>query len=189
LNNKLKRTFIAIDIPLEDSIVKQINKLKAEFINEKIKWIKAHQFHITIQFLGNVEDTDISKINESLGKVTAGFGDFSIELEEFGVFKNIKNPRILWIGFRPCDELIKLKNAIEDEMTRFGFEKSDKPFSPHLTIARIKVLRQREKLKELIDSYSGKIIQLVNVGEIILYESMLKPDGPEYNIIKKHSLK
>ncbi len=185
----MKRTFIAIDIPLEESIVKQINKLKAEFANEKIKWIKAHQYHITIQFLGNVEDADISPINESLGKVTEGFGEFPLQLEEFGVFRNLRNPGILWIGFRPCDELAKLKNAIEDEMTGFGFEKSDKPFSPHLTIARIKAFRQKEKLKELIDRYSGKTLQLVHVGEIILYESILKPDGPEYKVIKKHSLK
>jgi len=185
----LKRIFIAIDIPLESGIVEQINQLKSEFINEKIKWVKPHQYHITIQFLGKVENSDILHINESLDKVTGSFPGFSLELTEFGVFKNLKNPRVLWIGFRPCEELIILKNTVEDEMTKFGFEKSDKYFSPHLTIARIKTLRQSEKLKELINSYNGIILQVVEVGEIILYESILKPEGPEYNVIKRHSLR
>jgi len=185
----LKRTFIAIDIPLESGIVEQINKLKSEFIDEKIKWVRPHQHHITIQFLGNVQNSDILHISESLDKVTGNFPAFSLELTEFGVFKNLKNPRVLWIGFRPCEQLVKLKNAVEDEMSRFGFEKSDKSFSPHLTIARIKTLRQSGKLKELIDRYSGIILQVIEVGEIILYESILKPEGPEYNVIKKHSLK
>jgi len=185
----LKRTFIAIDIPLESDIVEQINKLKSEFKDEKIKWVRPYQYHITIQFLGNVGNSVILNINESLDKITSNFPGFSLELTEFGVFKNLKNPRVLWIGFRPCEQLVKLKDAIEDKMTMFGFEKSDKYFSPHLTIARIKTLRQSEKLKELIDRYSGKILQIIEVVEIILYESMLKPEGPEYTIIKKHSLK
>lgn len=185
----MKRVFIAIDIPLESGVVKQINTLKSEFINEKIKWVKPHQYHITIQFLGNVENSDILHINESLVKVTGNLSGFSLELTEFGVFKNFKNPRVLWIGFKPCEELVKLKNAVEEEMTKFGFEKSDKSFSPHLTIARIKTLRQGEKLKELINSYNGITLQIVEVEEIILYESILKPEGPEYKVIKRHPLR
>ena len=185
----MKRIFIAIDIPLESDIVGQINRLKSEFADEKIKWVKTHQYHITVQFLGNVENSDVLHINESLDIVTGDFPGFSLELTEFGVFKNLRNPRILWIGFKPCEQLVKLKNAVEDEMTKFGFEKSDKPFSPHLTIARIKTLNQAEKLKELIDRFRGTILQVIEVGEIILYESILKPEGPEYEVIKKHSLK
>lgn len=185
----MKRTFIAIDIPLESGIVEQINKLKSEFTDEKIKWVKPHQYHITLQFLGNVEESDILHIKESLDKITGNFPGFSLELTEFGVFKNLNNPRVLWIGFRPCEQLVKLKNAIEDEMTKFGFEKSDKAFSPHLTIARIKSLKQSERLGELIDRYSGIILQVIKVEEIILYESILKPEGPEYTAIKRHSLR
>lgn len=184
----MRRTFIAINIPLESSIVEQICKLKAEFVNEKIKWVDTHQYHITIQFLGNVENSKIDPINESLTKVTGNFSGFSLELTEFGVFKNLHNPRVFWIGFKPCEDLVILQKAIENEMTIYGFEKSDKPFSPHLTIARIKMLKQSHKLKEIIDLYKGKVMQVIEIGEIILYESILKPEGPEYNIIKKHSL-
>lgn len=185
----MKRTFIAIDIPLESGIVEQINKLKSDFINEKIKWVRPQQYHITIQFLGNVENSEIQRINKSLDKITCNFTGFSLELTEFGVFKSLKNPRVLWIGFKPSEELVKLKDAVEDEMTRFGFDRSDKYFSPHLTIARIKMLRQAEKLKELINRFNGKILQVVDVHEIILYESILGQEGPEYKVIKRHSLR
>jgi 2'-5' RNA ligase len=185
----LKRAFIAIDIPLEPGIIEQINKLKSDFINEKIKWVKPYHYHITLQFLGNVENSDIQHINESLDEVSCNFSGFSLELTEFGVFKNLGNPRVLWIGFRTCEELAKLKNAVENEMNRFGFEKSNKAFSPHLTIARIKMIKQVEKLKQLIDTYKGRILQVIDVNEIILYESILRQEGPEYKVIKRHSLR
>ena len=185
----MKRTFIAIDIPLESSIVEQIYKLKAEFVNEKMKWVDPHQFHITLQFLGNVENSEIGPINESLNKVTGNFSGLSLELAEFGVFKNLHNPRVFWIGFKACEELAVLRKAVEDEMAIFGFEKSYKPFSPHFTIARIKMLKQSHKLKEIIDLHRGKVLQVLEIKEIILYESILKPEGPEYNVIKKHSLR
>ncbi|UCH14951.1 MAG: RNA 2',3'-cyclic phosphodiesterase [Bacteroidales bacterium] len=184
----MKRTFIAIDIPLESGIVGQIYELKAEFVNEKIKWVNPDQHHITIQFLGNVENSDIDRINESLSKITGNFSKFSLELTEFGVFKNLYNPRVFWIGFKPCDDLVLLQKIVADEMYRYGFEKPDKPFSPHLTIARIKMLKNSHKLKEIIDQYKGKVLQVIEVGEIILYESILKPQGPEYKVIKKHLL-
>jgi len=185
----MKRLFIAIDIPLNTNIIEQISRLRDELVNERIKWVEPHQYHITLQFLGNVGISDISSINNSLEKVTGNSSRFSMELNEFGVFKNFRTPRILWLGFSQCNELTLLKDAIDDEMIKFGFEKSDKQFSPHFTIARIKFLRERHKLEELVNSFRGTKFQVFEVEEIILYESILKPAGPEYYIIKKHTLK
>jgi len=184
----MKRLFIAIDILLNKDIIEKINMLRNELAGERIKWAEAHQYHITLQFLGSVEISGISAINDSLEKVTCSFRGFSMEIKEFGVFKNFRDPRVLWIGFSPCKELTLLKDAIDEEMLKFGFEKSDKLFSPHLTIARIKFLRAKQKLEDLAYSFKNTIFQEVEVREIILYESILKPAGPEYHIIKKHAL-
>lgn len=184
----LKRTFIAIDIPLNSTVKKHISNLRDEFRNERIKWVEPHQYHITLQFLGSIDDSYLNPINLSLDRITRSYSQFSLSLKEFGVFKDFRNPRILWIGFKPCEELSKLKYAIEDEMVKFNFEKSGNLFSPHLTIGRIKYLRDKQKLKELIEEYREKIFQKIEVKEIIFYESLLKSQGPEYVAIKKHFL-
>jgi 2'-5' RNA ligase len=184
----MKRLFTAIDIPLNSDIRNKIGALRNELAGERIKWIEQHQYHITLQFLGNVDISLIGPLNDSLEKASSHFHGFSMELNEFGVFKNFRDPRILWIGFKPCPELELLKEAIDDALIKFGFEKSDKEYSPHLTIARIKFLREKNKLQELTASPDYKIYQSVDVKEIILYESVLKPSGPEYIIITKHTL-
>lgn len=184
----MKRLFIAIDIPLNANVIGQIDKLRKEMVNERIKWVSTNQYHITLQFLGNTEISLIDEINVSLEKATGSFGGFTLELNEFGVFKNFRDPRVLWIGFSPSKELTLLKDTIDQEMLKFGFEKSNKRFSPHLTIARIKYLREREKLEKLVNSFKDAIYQVIEVKEIILYESILKPEGPEYHVIKKHVL-
>jgi 2'-5' RNA ligase len=185
----MKRLFTAIDIPLNTAIKGKINTLRNELAGERIKWVEPHQYHITLQFLGSVDASLISPLNESIEKVSSDFKGFSMEVNEFGVFKNFRDPRILWIGFRPCRELDLIKNAIDDAFINFGFEKSDKKFSPHLTIARIKSLREKHKLEVLAGSQDYKVSQKVDVKEIILYESILKPSGPEYLIVKKHALR
>ena len=185
----MKRTFIAIDIPLNDTVNKLLNKFRYELRDERIKWVEPQQYHITLQFLGNIEDSYINTVILSLDKISGNISGFSLKLKEFGVFKNLKNPRVLWIGFAPCKELEILKYAIDDEMIKLGFEKSDKPFSPHLTISRIKQLKDKQILKEWIDEYRETEFQEIEVKEIIFYESILKSNGPEYIAIKKHYLR
>lgn len=184
----MKRLFTAIDIPLDSDIKNKIGVLRNELERERIKWVEPHQYHITLQFLGDVDISLIDPLNKSLENVSSLFQGFSMEIYEFGVFKNFRDPRILWIGFKPCRELNLLKDAIDEALIKFGFEKSDKKFSPHLTIARIKSLREKQKLEELAGSPDNKISQVVDVKEVILYESILKSSGPEYIIIKKHAL-
>lgn len=185
----MKRTFIAIDIPIDQNVRRKIRKISNGLRDERIKWIQPDQYHITLKFLGNIDESYLAPINLNLEKVANGFSEFALTLKEFGVFKNIGNPRILWLGFAPCRELNNLKYAIEDEMIKFGFEKSGSKFSPHLTIGRVKYLKNREILKELIEEFKETIFQEVEVKEIIFYESILKSKGPEYIAIEKHILK
>ncbi len=185
----MKRTFIAIDIPVNNTVKGLLNKLNHKLRNERIKWVEPEQYHITLQFLGNIDESLIDTIIPGLDKIAGNISGFSIILKEFGVFKNLKNPRILWIGFAPCKELEMLKYAIDEEMLKLGFEKSDKPFSAHLTIGRIKQLKDTQILKEWIDEHREAELQEIEVNEIIFYESILKSYGPEYIAIKRHSLR
>jgi 2'-5' RNA ligase len=184
----LKRTFIAIDIPINHTSGKDIEKINNVLKNEKIKWIQPVQYHITLQFLGNIDESYLEPINHSLEKITDSFTGFSLTLKEFGVFKNIRNPRILWLGFTPCAELNNLKISIEDEMIKFGFDKSGSKFLPHLTIGRVKYLKDKEILRDLIEEFREYVFQEIKVREIIFYESILKSKGPEYIVLKRHSL-
>ena len=185
----MKRTFIAVDIPVDSTVKGMINKLRHKLREERIKWVEPEQYHITLYFLGNTDESQIDILIPLLDNITGNISGFRLKLKEFGVFKNLRNPRILWIGFNHCKELEILKRAVDAEMVKLGFEKSDKPFSPHLTIGRIKMLRDRKILKEWIDGYKEKELQEIEVNEIVFYDSVLKAHGPEYKAIKRHPLK
>ncbi len=185
----MKRTFIAIDIPLNDHVSKILDEFRNDLGKERIKWVDPGQYHITLQFLGDIDDSLINSVNRSLHKISGRCSGFCLKLKEFGVFGNPANPRVLWMGLVQSKELEILGNAVDEEMRMLGFKKPDKPFSPHLTIGRIKFLKGRRVLKEWIDKYRYTEFQEINVREIILYESILKSAGPEYIAIKRHSLK
>jgi 2'-5' RNA ligase len=185
----LKRTFIAVDIPVNDTVNSLLNKLRHELEDERIKWIKPEQFHITLQFLGDTEEPLINSVDHALDRIAGNISGFTLKLTEFGVFKNLRNPRILWIGFVPSKELERLKYAVNDKMFSMGFEKPDKQFSPHLTIGRIKHLRNRHSLAEWIDKYREAELQEIRIEDFVYYESILKPEGPEYVAINRYSLK
>ncbi|MDP4222569.1 MAG: RNA 2',3'-cyclic phosphodiesterase, partial [Bacteroidota bacterium] len=97
-----------------------------------------------------------------------------------GVFRNYRDPRIIWTGIQSSDKLIKLNELITAGLRENGFETEEREFNPHLTLGRIKSIRDPEDLKKALESYSQTVFQTVKVNEIILFESILMQTGPLY---------
>ena len=184
----MKRTFIATKISPGEKLLKTYTKLRNELKNEKIKWVNSEQFHITLFFLGDTDEEMIPRIRTQLGNMADQFNSFNINLSGLGVFKNINKPRVLWTGIYQYDTMKKIKERIEEEMVALGFPAEEREFRPHLTIARLKWINDKEKLKDLIETYKKEDFQQVKINEIIYYESILKPSGPVYKPIEKFVL-
>jgi 2'-5' RNA ligase len=179
-----KRLFIAVDFPeeIKEKIFVFQKNVKNSIIGN-VKWVEIENFHLTLRFIGEVPERYVDEIKEILDEVSQYVESFRITLEGFGGFPSLSSPRVLWIGIKDgLNDLEKIFDLIERRLVKKGIPKEKKPFSPHLTLGRVK-----ENIKILQDFDFKK--EEILIEEIILFESILTPQGPIYKPIYKVSLK
>jgi len=185
----MKRTFVAIDIPGNSKINECLNSMSSKLAGEKIRWMAGDNLHLTLKFLGDTEEKSIVDIGTKLKELTQSLFTFSMTISNVGIFRNLKDPRIIWLGIDPCTELIQLKAEIENQMIQFGFPSEERKFSPHLTVGRIKFIENKMALQQIIETFHEQVLHQFIVPEVIYYESILRKEGPEYIPIGKYKLK
>lgn len=184
----MKRIFIAVRIEPGEELLKMISSLKTALKNESIKWTETSNIHITLVFLGDNEDNRIKEIDAILSGICSGFGSFDLILRGAGIFRNLRDPRIIWAGIDNSKELTDLNRSISVKLRETGTHLEERTFNPHLTLGRIKRINDTRELSDLIENYKDKEIQRLRVSEIILFESVLRPEGPVYKPLGRYSL-
>jgi RNA 2',3'-cyclic 3'-phosphodiesterase len=184
----MKRIFIAVRIEPEEPLLKMISSFKQTLKNESIKWTEIKNIHITLVFLGDTLENRVQEIDALLKEICRGFGSFYLIVRGAGVFKSLKDTRVIWTGIGHSDEMTRLHYLISDKLRTTGTELEERSFNPHLTLGRVKSISNISDLKSLLERYQENEIQKVKVNEIILYESILRPEGPVYNPLGKYSL-
>ncbi len=153
-----------------------------------IRWVKAANLHLTLRFLGDIPQQSVPGLAESLKENLSGFSAFDLVLAGMGGFPNLKRPRVIWIGTRVgTDRLIDLAGKVEKGCIGSGFDKSDKKFSSHLTIGRVKFPKGLEPLLEKIEKSEFELSKFA-VNEISVVKSDLSPSGPKYTKLETVSL-
>jgi RNA 2',3'-cyclic 3'-phosphodiesterase len=184
----MKRVFIAVKVNPEDKLLNMISLFRAGLKEENIKWTDPDNFHITLAFLGATEEHNIKLASKMLMEVCKGSPAFEIIIRGAGVFKNLKNPRVIWTATEPSEELILLQDNIKLGLKDIGISIEERAFSPHLTLGRIKSIKSNIALESLITKYGKDLMQRQAVYEIILYESILMHSGPVYKPLGKFAL-
>lgn len=185
----MKRIFIALKVNPGETLLRIHSSLKALPGGARINWTDPSNIHLTLSFLGDTEDELIKAVSIMLKQRCTGFGQFSFILKGSGVFKNYRDPRVIWIGVENNERLLKLNSDINLGLKDAGFTPEDRPFRPHITLGRIKSIRNTDTLRSSLGRYQDTFIQEVPVKEVILFESILKPTGPVYKITGEFSLK
>jgi len=171
------RTFISIEIPEE--IKKQIKKIQDKLPEFYGKKTKLENLHLTLKFLGEVSEERVKEIEEKLREIK--FSKFETEIDSIGVFSE-KFVRIIWLHLTGCKNL----QSEIDERLKNLFEK-EKRFMSHLTIARVKDIKNKEKFLEKLNEIKIPKIKFV-VEDFKLKKSTLTKQGPVYNDIENYSL-
>lgn len=184
----MKRIFIALKVDPGELLLRIHSSLKADMAGERISWTDPSNIHLTLSFLGNTEEDLIKAVSIMLKQRCTGFGQFSFILKGSGVFKNYRDPKVIWIGVENNEKLLKLNADINPGLKDAGFTLEDRPFRPHITLGRIKSIRNTDILRSSLQRYQDTFIQEVMVNEVILFESILKPSGPEYRPVRKFCL-
>jgi 2'-5' RNA ligase len=184
----MKRIFIAVKVIPEAALLSLISSLKAGLKNEDIRWVDHENIHITLAFPGNTDEEKIAEIDSVLEKKCEGFGKFELKIRGAGVFKSQSDPRVIWAGIEPLERLDQLNLLIKNSLAEAEVRLEDRPFKPHLTLGRIKNLRPGNTLSDLINKFKESDLQIVPVNEIIMYESILRQQGPLYKPLEKFQL-
>lgn len=178
------RIFIGIDLPndLKDIVYQTIKFFKSTY-NKSINYVPRENLHITLKFIGEINEKDFMLIKASLSEIS--FSPFIVEFKGLGCFPDIFNARVLWIGVKDGDESFKKLYEKIISILPEKFKKDDKNFSPHLTLARLK----EKPLKSFINLIDReKSFGTFRVSSIQLYESKLERSGAKYSILDSFSL-
>lgn len=174
------RLFTAIELPEE--IKDYLFSIKDEFNRDlaKVNWVAKSKLHITLKFLGEVNEKILPGIIEKLKKIK--FDSFELELDNLGIFPNENYARVLWVGVKNFNKVIGLQQNVEDELRDY-FEK-DKEFSAHITLGRIKIIKDKSEFKEILNKIKIKKLRF-KVNSFSLIKSELTRAGPKYTNVEK----
>lgn len=184
----MKRTFLAIKTPISKQTAEFIQNIKFALKDEKIKWVEDWNLHITLFFIGDIDENIIDEISNKLTNNLGGIKSFNLICEGVGVFKNVYKPKVIWFGIRQSEDLTNLKLAVDKVISSFGFTIEERDFKPHLTIGRVKFIKNKDKIKDILEKYKEIEVQNFSINEVIFYESKLTPKGPVYEVLKKFPL-
>jgi len=177
------RSFIAIELP--DDIRRSMADLIAEIRKTKtdVTWVPAENIHLTLKFLGNTDDSLIPKIKERISKKLSHYNVFYIKIVGVGCFPSEKRPRVLWIGIENSAVLNSIQKDLDAEVAGFGFAPDDRPFSPHLTIGRVRSQKGIAEMLRRLSEFRTTDFGVVEVKSIHIMKSELKPAGAEHTSI------
>ena len=179
------RTFIALELPQE--LKKALADLQAELRSRTdcVRWVKPEQIHLTLKFLGPTEEGLVEPVARILSNLAQGVTPFRTQIAGLGAFPNSRNPKIIWVGM-PGDQgnLLQFQEQLEDALAHVGFAKEKRPFSPHLTLGRVKEGKGKRELEQLIETYQSKDLGSFAADTIVFFRSDLHPTGPVHSVLK-----
>ena len=176
------RGFIAIEINAAPNILefeKEIKKTGAD-----VKLVEPQNIHITLKFLGDVKENLIDEIEQIMKDAVKKIQPFTIKLEGTGVFPNQNYVRVVWIEIKEAQVIETIANTIDEHLSKLGFKKEKRGFSPHLTIGRVKTAKNKQQLLKVIEKYIDVEFSIQEINSIKLKKSDLTSAGPIYTTIR-----
>jgi 2'-5' RNA ligase len=179
------RVFIAIDLPEEirSRLAAMQNELRSTASSSR--WVAAESAHLTLKFIGEISEQRIEDVDTALAGLT--WIPFTIAVKGVGFFPGPKSPRVFWAGLHaPTMEGLALE--IDSRLERAGFDREQRAFRPHITLARAKASRLDKGLVKASEKFAETDFGSFTVNRIYLYESTLKPTGSVYTRLKEYQL-
>jgi len=183
------RLFVAVSLS-EEVLDEAFNitlrlKRRLDYSSAKISWVKKDNLHFTLKFLGETPSENIGPVVEALDEISANHQPFKIRIQDAGCFPNSTRPRVLWLGLSEgAEKMKKLAAEVENMMNLLEFAEEKRPFSPHLTIARVKSPGDPD-FAGILEQMNGIGTNTCIVDHLTLFKSTLHPSGAVYDVIKR----
>lgn len=183
------RAFVAIDV--SQSVRAKLAALQAQLKSgcTGLRWSDADQIHVTLQFLGEVEESRVAAISKELRSVAGRHQMFDLSVTGLGAFPSARSVRVLWAGLEDGGgRLAALQRDCEQHLLKLGFAAERRPFNPHLTLARAKGDGRVRTIGDVIEKHAEFDGGQSDVSQLVLYESRLSPKGATYAAIERFGL-
>ncbi len=182
-----KRLFIGFPVKIGSSLESAVKRTKigADKREIDLEWVPSKNYHVTLNFLGNVSSEKIPQIIEAIERVASVLPPFETSIRGLGAFPDEHHMRVLWAGVRKSRALSFVQSELAEALAQIGFEPEGRDYIPHLTLART---RKSRSGKDLVSPYVRTSFEDVTVSRIALYESVLHGPRPVYEIVRSFDL-
>jgi RNA 2',3'-cyclic 3'-phosphodiesterase len=185
------RVFVAVDIDetIQSALAELQNNIRADAHLEKgeATWVKPNLMHLTIKFLGEIEDERTQEVCATVEQVAASHKAFDVDIANVGTFG--RPAKVLWVGIgENSPEMSGMQKDMEEAFAKAGWPKEERGFSGHLTLCRIKSFKAAKKLPQTASHYANVPLGRQKIDAICVYKSQLTPDGPVYTLLHKSKL-
>lgn len=184
----MRRLFVAVganETPFDPVLA--LKKLKVNLNEQRVeyRWVSPKNYHITVCFLGTVEEEKLPELKGILSEVAASFEPFTLKLSGVGAYPSERSGRVIWMGVQNSITLRNLQAASSEKLKSLGWKVEERDYSPHLTLAR---LRSPKSVADLISPVKNQEFGKLEVKELTLYESKLSGNFPVYEPLEKFLL-
>jgi RNA 2',3'-cyclic 3'-phosphodiesterase len=182
------RAFVSIPVPeaVRREILKAQDDLRGLAGSGDIRWVRPEQMHLTLRFLGEIDPAVRDDLLDAIREACRGFGPIALEAARTGFFPDARRPRVAWIGLAgQVGRLLQLQERLQAATAAFGAPEEGRPFSPHLTLGRIKRLGPRETraLAARMAEWDTRSFGSWKADQVELMQSELHPEGSRYTCV------
>jgi len=174
------RTFVAVDLPAHargalEALLQQLGREVPD-----VRWARSAGIHLTLKFLGEIQEARVPSLAASLlGAASSVAGGFPVAIRRLGTFGDRRSPRVVWVGVEePAGSLGRLQRAVDEACAGEGFARETRPFSPHLTLARLKA--PSRSLGRALTARPDLDLGSFPIERVTLFQSILRPEGAQY---------
>lgn len=187
------RAFVALEMPeaIHRSLAEVSEGLKKELLGIPLRWVPVQNMHLTMKFLGEVMPDRVEEFGRVVKTRCAQFASFQISITGLGAFPSLRRARVIWVGIEAPQSLSDLVTALESDFATLGFQREKRPFSAHLTLARVREHAQPsalQKIYDVISSFPSPNTISAMANKVVLFRSELKPSGSVYNPLSQFLL-
>ena len=181
----LLRAFIALEIPatIQAAIQQQTADLRRAANSSLVRWVPVGNLHLTLKFLGDISSSNLQFVTQMLTREAGQHPGFNLQVGGLGSFPNPRRARVIWIGVHAPTGLETLQHGIESAAARLGYEADERPFSPHLTIGRVKQNispADQQRIRAALEAAHVGQLGQAEVTAVHLMKSDLQPTGSVY---------
>ena len=175
------RAFVSADLPPLPALGALTRDLAAA--SRDLKVVATDHLHLTLKFLGDTEEGLVPEIMSAMREACGGVAAFSIRVRGTGAFPNPSRPGVLWVGIEGGEPLGRIAKTLDEHLVALGFAREGRPWSPHVTLARVRGRRGMDRALEILRAHADETFAEIRIEEVRLKKSVLRPGGPEYTTV------